>query len=340
MRPRRHQLGVGLESVHAYTIGDSGFFLGVVALCNSLRLTGNPMPLTLLDLGLTPEQRRLLEPHCEIRVLPRSSYPYLQKAELLEDSSASVVVYVDSDIIVTGSLDDAVRDAASGRVVACTDVVGDRWFAEWADGFALHAPLRREPYVNSGFVAFSPLRLPTLLPRWSELCGGLGRRGLGLDSSGPGDPFWLGDQEALNALLMSEVPVATVLQSSEMAFAFPDRPKTRVLDVGTLRCERRGDPVRFLHSIGHPKPWQARARWDWHPSAYTECLSRTLVGPDLTVRLPEAMVPTWLRAGPVAAAARRVMGGYTRAAAWSRPLRTRIGLSPVRRRDGFTPGRA
>ena len=70
---------------------------------------------------------------------------------------------------------------------------------EWADGFALRAPLRREPYVSSGFVAFSPERLPALLPR-SELCGALGGRGLGLDSTGPDDPIWLGDQDALNAI--------------------------------------------------------------------------------------------------------------------------------------------
>ena len=124
MRPRRQRLGVGLESVQAFTIGDSRYFLGVVALCNSLRLTGNVMPLTLLDVGLTPEQRRLLEPQCDVRSLPRNPYPYLQKTEILQHATASVVVYLDSDIIVAGSLDEAVRDAASGRVVACTDAVG------------------------------------------------------------------------------------------------------------------------------------------------------------------------------------------------------------------------
>lgn len=339
MRRWWQRAGVGLESVQACTIVDSRYFLGVVALCNSLRLTGNVMPLTLLDVGLTPEQRRLLEPHGDVLSLPRNPYPHLQKAEILGRASASVVVYLDADVIVTGSLDAAVRDAASGRVVACTDAV-DRWFAEWAEVFALRAPLRREPYLNSGFVVFSPERLPALLPRWSELCRALGGQRLLLDSRGPDDPVWLADQDALNAILMSETPATTVSSTYEMALPAPGRASGRVVDVGTLRCERNGVPVRLLHSIGNPKPWEARARWDWHPNAYTECLSRTLVGPDLTVRVPEAMVPTWLRAGPAAAGSRRLMSAYAWGAAASRPLRARLGLSPLRHRDDFTPGRA
>ena len=329
-----------LESVRAFTIGDSGYFLGVVALLNSLRLTGNTMPLAVLDLGLTPDQRRLLEPHCDLESRPRSCYPYLQKPEILQRASASVAVYLDSDIIVTGSLDDALREAASGQLVACADGLPDRWFAEWADEFALRAPLRREVYLSSGFVAFSPERMPELVSRWSALCVALGDRKLGLDARGPDDPLWFGDQDALNAILMSEIPPGRVVRRAEMAFDLPGRAETRVVGVEALRCERRGTPVRFLHSIGHPKPWQPRARWDWRPNAYTRCLPRTLVGPDLALRVPEAMVPSWLRDGRAAAGSRALMTGYARAATWSRPGRRRLGLSPLRRRDGFTPGRA
>ena len=37
-----------------FTMGDAGYFLGIVALINSLRLTGNHEPVTVLDLGMTP----------------------------------------------------------------------------------------------------------------------------------------------------------------------------------------------------------------------------------------------------------------------------------------------
>lgn len=325
-----------MESVRAFTIGDEAFFPGVVALVNSLRLTGNSMPLTVLDLGLTADQRRLLEPHCELDAAPRNPYPYLQKPELLQRSTAGVVVFLDADVIVTGSLDDVVRDAGEGRFVASLDVAAERWFAAWSDLFALRAPLRRERHVSAGFVALAPERLPTLLPRWSELCRSLHGRRLALDAGGPDDPIWLGDQDALNALLMSEVPAERVARTTDMAFDEFERVE---VDVETLRCRRGGEPVRVLHAIGHPKPWQPRARWAWRSGPYTRCLSRVLAGPDLAVRIPRAMVAPWLRTGPAAAASRAWMGAYDRAASRTRPWRVRVGLSPLRRRDGSIPGR-
>ena len=49
-----------------YTIANAPFFPGLVALLNSLRLSGNAGELVVLDRGLEEEQRELLEPHAPL----------------------------------------------------------------------------------------------------------------------------------------------------------------------------------------------------------------------------------------------------------------------------------
>jgi hypothetical protein len=100
----------GDEEVTYYTVADHGFFLGAVALLNSLRLTRNAGRVVVLDAGLTPEERDVLADHATVVTPPRriTGNPVLMKpyAHFLEPSG--IVVVIDSDIIVTGSLDVAV----------------------------------------------------------------------------------------------------------------------------------------------------------------------------------------------------------------------------------------
>src|SRR5260221_12708975 len=86
-----------------YTVSNSRYFLGTVALLNSLRLTGNQGPLVVLDAGLSSLQRDRLSRHCEIAELPvevetnpeiLAPFPYCSGA-------TEPVVLIDSDIIVT-----------------------------------------------------------------------------------------------------------------------------------------------------------------------------------------------------------------------------------------------
>mgnify|MGYP002336241442 CR=1 FL=1 len=254
----------------------------------------------------------------------------------LQGGPMELVDPVARPVIVTGSLEPVVDVAHAVGITANLDVAVTRWFAEWSDLLGLRAPLRREPYVNSGFVALAPERLPFLLPRWAEICGSLRGRRLGPDSLGPADPVWLSDQDALNALMMSEVPEGAAARAADMAIVMSE---VSVDDVDRLACSLDGRPLRLLHSIGHPKPWEPRARWEWSGDAYGACLRRVLVGPDLALTVPRAMVPTWLRPGRAASVERRFMRTYDRAASWTRPWRRRVGLSPLRRRDGFVPGR-
>jgi hypothetical protein len=103
-----------------YTIANARYFPGLVALLNSLRLTGHDQELVVLDEGLTAEQRAHLDPVVRLVELPeeRLGHPALAKPypHLLDPTG--VVTLIDSDIIVTRSLAPALADAAAGKIAA------------------------------------------------------------------------------------------------------------------------------------------------------------------------------------------------------------------------------
>ncbi len=53
-----------------YCVADRRYFLGAVALLNSLRRVGHHEPFYLVDAGLTEDQRRLLDSHAELLAAP------------------------------------------------------------------------------------------------------------------------------------------------------------------------------------------------------------------------------------------------------------------------------
>lgn len=315
----------------AFTVGDERYFFGVVALLNSLRLTGNAMPLTVLDAGLAPWQRELLDPHCELVPARPGVAPHLLKVDAPLASGADLTLVLDSDLIVTGSLQPMVDAAAAGRVfVFANQEDQTRWFAAWHELFGLRAPLRRDTYVNSGAVAFSQSRMPELLARWAELCGRMvGEPVMSIATTGRDYPFWLADQEALNALLLSEVPADDVVRAMPPGMVIGPRHlcAVRVEDVDRLRCTWEGEPVTLLHAVGTIKPWQTGARRELRRTAYLRCLRRCLTGPDLVVVVPADRLPPWLRPGPRSMVTAWALHAYDAAARRSRPLRRRHGLS-------------
>src|SRR6516162_7754460 len=121
------------QSYAFYTVCSSSYFPGVIALLNSLRLTGHSGPLFVLDVDLNSEQRRRLQDHC---TLIRSDTqdginPLLLKGYPEAIGVDDVVVIIDSDIIVTGSLMPAVELGLAGQICAYPDEDDDRWFSEW-----------------------------------------------------------------------------------------------------------------------------------------------------------------------------------------------------------------
>jgi len=287
-----------------YTIADAGFFPGLVALLNSLRLTGNAGELVVLDRGLMPSQRVLLEDHVTLVELPEglAGRPMLLKAYPHVLGASGTIVLIDSDMIVTRSLEDIVARAQKGGICVFSDHRSHRgrWFAEWQDELELRAPLRRRTYLNAGFLALSTERWPELLARWWELCDRVPReQHFGRFEQ----PFWAGDQDVLNAILASEVSEEALVELPEDEEAYPDDlVEVEVVDERTLRCELRGRPTAILHYALGPKAWERKAWIRLRDDAYVRLLPRLLFGADVAVRLEPKSVPAWLRPGPSARA--------------------------------------
>ena len=282
------------------TLADARYFPGLVGLVNSLRLQGHCEPISVLDLGLTDRQRQALASHCEFAPVPPGPPRH---AWLLEPVSclarpAEIVVYLDADIIVTRPLDDLIERARDGRIVVFPDTQPDRRFDEWRGHFELSEPLRHQTYVNAGFLAVSTRRFPALLPRWSRACELIiGRPTVKDDPTEMDSPIGLSSQDALNALLMSEVPaVAVDLQPVGTEVHRRQLAQVSVRDVHTLECSFEGRPTTLLHHWGVPKPWDHAAR-GYTVNAYSTCLRRLLTGDDVAVRIDPREVPPWLRPG-------------------------------------------
>lgn len=318
-------------SARIYTLADSNYFVGLVALFNSLRLSGNLQELVVLDCGLSKQHCDLLRDHVTIVPLPPEvakrkflAKPYLHQFVSPEE----LVVYIDSDIVVTAPLEPILTTAARGRI--CMAPVDwpekrGRSVAEWQQLFELTAPIREQTYVNAGFFALSAERWGPLLERWWHTCSSI-PDGTLFRGEIDTNPLWAGDQDAFNALLMSEVPAGAVELLPEKAVVFPpDLERIDVLDLGRLECAIDGEAVVMLHYSWVPKPWEPRAwRRMQRPlrDAYTRMLPRILFADDVALALDRRDVPAWLRTGAVGAAARR-------GTAVARPLR-RLGARAVR----------
>jgi hypothetical protein len=316
-----------------YTVSDHRFFAGAVALLNSLRLTGNGGQLVVLDAGLTPGERVLLsgqatvfDPTQRIEGHPAILKPF---PHLLEPSG--IVVLIDSDMIVTGSLDEVYTFVRAGRICAYPDPPDSRrrWFPEWHEVLELRAPLRRGVYVNAGFVAFSMDHWPDFLSRWWDVCKLVPPD----EHFAAGMPFYAGDQDVLNALLLSEFPPEALGLLPEGDDVFGG--DARVEDFETIACTSAGRPTKILHYVDRPKPWEPSGWLRLGATDYVRLMRRLLFAADVPLRLDPRDVPVWLRAGFRGELALRTLGGANRAIVWSAhrvPKRVQERLRRARRR--------
>ena len=330
------------------TVTDAVYFLGTVALLNSLRLTGHEGELVVLDCGLRLEQRHALAARARVVPMPADHVgkPEYAKAAAALAASTDVLLVLDSDIIVTGSLGGLIAEASSGRVCAFPDRRASRRFAEWEALLRLAtSPRAGETYVNTGVVALSTRSWPSLLGRWHEANARaavyeLARRSprLPLDV----DPLGNSDQDVLNALLMSELPVgATLVLDQEAAPQSHLAPFVSVVDEHALSCRCRDRETLLVHVTAMPKPWEPAG---WRATAYPafrQLLPRVLCGDDVVLRLRPATVPPWLRPGLRGRTVRALSGAAANLAgaavhALPAPLRARVLRSirsaPYRRR--------
>jgi hypothetical protein len=289
------------DDVTVFTIGDDGFFPGVVGLINSLRALGYPHRMVVADCGFSASQRQLLAPHATLIPLARDAVknPQQYKAFASLVQPRGTVVAIDSDIIVTSRFNDMLAAARDGRIGVFPDPEENRWFGEWQELFGLALPPRRQVYVNSGFVVFSATRWPHLLERWWNACERIFSNPTIREGAARDNPTSQSDQDALNAILMSEIPAEAVAYQDRRAMVFRwDFEKVRVEDAATLKCSFDGARVVALHAVAGPKPWQPGAAGEASSrNAYVRLLRRLLVADDAAVKVPADELPAWLRRG-------------------------------------------
>jgi hypothetical protein len=295
-----------------YTVSNHTYFLGTVALLNSLRVTGNHEPLVVLDAGLLPEEREALEQHAAVVSMPEDrGNPVLLKPFPHVLDASGVIVVIDSDIIVTASLASITELAGQGKICLCpawVEAARTRWFAEWESMLELRAPLRREDWLHDGLVVFDTTHWPDLLERWWDVCSLVPASEIFAAET----PFNAGDADAINALLMSEIPreaLVTLPQGDEVYVG-----DVTIDDLETLACSVDGHPAKLIHVPDRPKPWE-RSGWLRRGSdVYLRLMRRLLFGDDATLKLDPARVPLWLRPGTEGRIALTTLAGLTKIA--------------------------
>jgi hypothetical protein len=284
-----------------FTICDERYFLGTVALLNSLRLTGNEGPLVVLDTGMTASQRSRLDGAAEIVTIEEDlKRPWILKAFPRFFDPNGVVIIIDSDMIVTRSLRYVIDHANAGRICAYPDHVSQwgRSFAEWERSLGLRAPLRRQMYLNSGFIALSTRRWPHFLERFAELLELVPVGSVFTGATDDAEPFWAADQDAFNAFLMSEIPEEEIQILPAEDEVHPDALKdVDVVDPSTLECRIDGLRPAILHYGMRPKAWDRRAWVRIRRDAYVRLFPRVVCGRDISVRVGPTELPIWLRPG-------------------------------------------
>ena len=284
-----------------FTICDERYFLGTVALLNSLRLAGNEGPLVVLDRGMSASQRSRLDGRARIVSIDKDGAPtWMLKAFPRYFDTNGVVVIIDSDMIVTRSLRYVIDHANAGQICAYPDHVSqwDRSFAQWESSLGLRAPLRHQVYLNSGFIALSTQRWPHFLERYAELLDLAPVGSVFTGATDDTDPFWAADQDVFNALMMSEIPSDEIQILPAEDEVHPDALKdVAVIEPSTLECRIDGVRPAILHYSMRPKAWDRRAWIRIRRDAYVRLFPRVVCADDVPVRVDPAQLPIWLRPG-------------------------------------------
>ena len=290
-----------------YCVTDRRYFLGAVALTNSLRLLGHREPIYVLDCGLEEGQRRLLGAEVELVAAPAKEPPWLLKTIAPLRHPAEVMVLIDVDMIATRPLGELIERARSGRILAFAND-RQRFVPEWGELLEL-GPVRRQPYVSSGFVALG--REPGL--GVLELLADRQRR---VDfertfwrANERDYPFLYADQCVLNAILASQALAPERLEVLPHRLApTPPFRGLRVVDSGRLRCAYGDGAEPYVVHHFTTKPW-LESTFD---GVYSRLLRRLVDGEGIAVRVPPSQLPRRLRQGARGYASRKAINARER----------------------------
>jgi hypothetical protein len=285
-----------------YSVCDSRFFPGMVALLNSLRLIGHDEPIFLVDAGLTAEQQRLLSDHVTLIPAPQNAPVILLKQLGPMKYPASVSVLLDADMIVTRRLTQLIAVARSGRIVGFVDegTTEDRFFPEWGSllGFG---PVRRQPYLNAGQLVIPDSLGHRLLELWVEGQAKVDAQRTWHGKGRLSSPLYFGDQDVLNALVATQFEPEEMMILEHRLAPFPPFPGLRLIDERRILCRYADGTQPFLLHHVLAKPWLKTTR----TTVYSLLLPRLLLAPDVALRLEPDQLPLRLREGRLAVADRR-----------------------------------
>jgi hypothetical protein len=291
--------GSAIPPIAFYCVVDDRYFLGAVALLNSLRLVGHADPVLVLDCGLNADQRAVLAPHTTLVDSPTRTPPWLQKTVGPLRFPADVMVLLDADMIVTRSLSPLIEEASRGRLVAFRNPI-DRFVPEWGELLRL-GPTPRRPYLCSGAVCVDRSQGTEVLSLMEDRQKLIDFDRTYWRRNVPDYPFLFGDQDALNAIIAARIDARRVTALPQRLAATPPFEGLKLLDATTLRCSYDdGVQPHLLHQYLPSKPWLEPA----HHGIYSRLLRRLLIGSDVVVRVPTGQVPSRLRTGPLAYAQR------------------------------------
>ena len=276
-----------------FTVADARYWLGAVALVNSLRLVGHTEPVVVLDAGLRRSQRARLEAAADVVAPPVPvRAPFLASWLLPLTRGSSNPVLLDADLVVTQSLAPLLAEVEGGRVVAFVDRLATRKFSEWDDlvGPQVHS----HPYINGGFIALPDGLAPAVLERVRQAqervdLGASALRGRGSVA----DPFHFSDQDTWNATLRALVPPTRLLALEHRLAPTEPWDDVTVEDVESLRCINPDGTRPYLVHVVGSKPWLANVA----PTAYERLLGRLLLSPDVAIPLQRRELPLRLRWG-------------------------------------------
>ncbi len=316
-----------------YCVSSGEYFLGAVAMVNSLRLLGHSEPIYMLDCGMSPTQRELVSDEVTVIPAPDDSQPFLLKTIAPRRHSAEVMVLIDADMIVTRSLADLIERASADHAVGVEDRL-DRFFPEWGELLGLGAA-RKRPYISSSLILLGGDFGRRVITEVGEAFSRIDMRGTAyfgpergfhfesgsFEVAAMDHPWCFADQDVFNAVLSVEAAPEQLETLDARLTAATPFTGVNVLDQKTLRCAYDdGTEPYVLHHVFPVKPWHEPTI----PGVYSRLLSRLLHGEDVAVRIPNRELPPHLQTG-LLGAARKLGGGLS---ARARALRGRLQHEP------------
>jgi hypothetical protein len=211
------------------------------------------------------------------------------------------MVLIDADIIVTRPLTELIATASRGRLVAFKND-RDRFVPQWGELLEL-GPVRRQPYLSSGFIAAARSVGEPVLRLMQDRQARVDFELTYWRRNVPDYPFLYGDQCVFNAILASRVEPDRIVELDHRLASNPPFHGLRVIDERSLRCAYEDGTEPYLVHHFTAKPWLERT----FDGVYSRLLRRLLRGADLAVTVPESWVPLRLQTGPFAYAGRKLI---------------------------------